>query len=79
MEIRDLLSFYEYDGTMDHIQGSALGVNNDPAWVLKILELMEAVDAWIEEQDVASLSYLLNVFSITGRGTVATGHVKQGC
>jgi elongation factor Tu len=56
MEIRDLLSFYEYDGTMDHIQGSALGVNNDPAWVLKILELMEAVDAWIEEQDVASLS-----------------------
>jgi elongation factor Tu len=51
MEIRDLLSFYEYDGDNGPvIQGSALGgLNNDPTWVPKILELMEAVDAWIEE------------------------------
>jgi elongation factor Tu len=56
MEIRDLLSFYEYDGDNGPvIQGSALGgLNNDPTWVPKILELME-VDAWIEEpiRDVA--------------------------
>jgi elongation factor Tu len=60
MEIRDLLSFYEYDGDNGPvIQGSALGgLNNDPTWVPKILELMEAVDAWIEEpiRDVANLS-----------------------
>src|SRR6187397_2346997 len=51
MEIRDLLSFYEYDGdNCPVIQGSALGgLNNDAAWVPKILELMEAVDSWIEE------------------------------
>src|ERR1043165_5298861 len=51
MEIRDLLSFYEYDGdNTPVIRGSALGgLNNDAAWVPKILELMEAVDAWIEE------------------------------
>jgi elongation factor Tu len=51
MEIRDLLSFYEYDGdNCPVIQGSAFGgLNNDPTWVPKILELMAAVDAWIEE------------------------------
>ena len=57
MEIRDLLSFYDYDGDNSPvIQGSALGgLNNDPAWVPKIIELMEAVDMWIEEpvRDVA--------------------------
>ena len=84
MEIRDLLSFYEYDGDNGPVvQGSALGgLNNDPAWVPKILELMEAVDAWIEEpeRDVAKpfLMPVEDVFSITGRGTVATGRIETG-
>jgi elongation factor Tu len=84
MEIRDLLSFYEYDGDNGPvIQGSALGgLNNDAAWVPKILELMEAVDAWIEEpeRDVNKpfLMPVEDVFSITGRGTVATGRIETG-
>jgi elongation factor Tu len=84
MEIRDLLSFYEYDGDNGPVvQGSALGgLNNDPAWVPKILELMEAVDAWIEEpvRDNAKpfLMPVEDVFSITGRGTVATGRIETG-
>ena len=84
MEIRDLLSFYEYDGDNGPVvQGSALGgLNNDPAWVPKIIELMEAVDAWIEEpeRDVAKpfLMPVEDVFSITGRGTVATGRIETG-
>ena len=84
MEIRDLLSFYEYDGDNGPvIQGSALGgLNNDPVWVPKILELMEAVDNWIEEpvRDVAKpfLMPVEDVFSITGRGTVATGRIETG-
>ncbi|MCV9931064.1 elongation factor Tu [Flavobacterium sp. LS1R47] len=84
MEIRDLLSFYEYDGDNGPvIQGSALGgLNNDPAWVPKILELMEAVDAWIEEpiRDTAKpfLMPVEDVFTITGRGTVATGRIETG-
>ena len=84
MEIRDLLSFYEYDGDSGPVvQGSALGgLNNDPAWVPKIIELMEAVDAWIEEpvRDVAKpfLMPVEDVFTITGRGTVATGRIETG-
>jgi elongation factor Tu len=84
MEIRDLLSFYEYDGDNGPVvQGSALGgLNNDPAWVPKIIELMAAVDAWIEEpiRDVAKpfLMPVEDVFSITGRGTVATGRIETG-
>ncbi|SHL75375.1 elongation factor Tu [Flavobacterium xinjiangense] len=84
MEIRDLLSFYEYDGDNGPVvQGSALGgLNNDPVWVPKILELMAAVDAWIEEpvRDVAKpfLMPVEDVFSITGRGTVATGRIETG-
>ncbi|MGO4906263.1 elongation factor Tu [Flavobacterium sp. W20_MBD1_R3] len=84
MEIRDLLSFYEYDGDNGPVvQGSALGgLNNDPAWVPKIIELMEAVDMWIEEpvRDVAKpfLMPVEDVFSITGRGTVATGRIETG-
>jgi elongation factor Tu len=84
MEIRDLLSFYEYDGdNCPVIQGSALGgLNNDPNWVPKIIELMEAVDAWIEEpeRDVAKpfLMPVEDVFTITGRGTVATGRIERG-
>ncbi len=84
MEIRDLLSFYEYDGDNGPvIQGSALGgLNNDPAWTPKILELMEAVDMWIEEpiRDTAK-PFLMPVedsFTITGRGTVATGRIETG-
>jgi elongation factor Tu len=84
MEIRDLLSFYEYDGDNGPVvQGSALGgLNNDPAWVPKIIELMAAVDSWIEEpiRDTAKpfLMPVEDVFTITGRGTVATGRIETG-
>ncbi len=84
MEIRDLLSFYEYDGDNGPVvQGSALGgLNGDPNWVPKILELMEAVDNWIEEpvRDNAKpfLMPVEDVFTITGRGTVATGRIETG-
>ncbi len=84
MEIRDLLSFYEYDGDNGPvIMGSALGgLNNDPNWVPKIIELMEAVDNWIEEpeRDVNKpfLMPVEDVFTITGRGTVATGRIETG-
>jgi elongation factor Tu len=84
MEIRDLLSFYDYDGDNGPVvQGSALGgLNNDPAWTPKILELMEAVDNWIQEpeRDVAKpfLMPVEDVFTITGRGTVATGRIETG-
>ena len=84
MEIRDLLSFYEYDGDNGPvIQGSALGgLNNDAAWVPKIIELMAACDSWIEEpvRDIAK-PFLMPVedsFTITGRGTVATGRIETG-
>lgn len=84
MEIRDLLSFYEYDGDNGPvIQGSALGgLNGEAKWVDKILELMEAVDSWIEEpvRDNAKpfLMPVEDVFTITGRGTVATGRIETG-
>ena len=84
MEIRDLLSFYDYDGeNTPVIQGSALGgLNNDPKWTSSILELMDAVDTWIElpprEIDKDFLMPVEDVFSITGRGTVATGRIETG-
>ncbi|MDR1847742.1 MAG: elongation factor Tu [Bacteroidales bacterium] len=84
MEIRDLLSFYEYDGdNTPVIRGSALGgLNNEPAWVEKIMELMNAVDEWIplpqRDKDKAFLMPIEDVFSITGRGTVATGRIETG-
>jgi len=84
MEIRDLLSFYEYDGDNGPVlQGSALGgLNNDPNWVPKIIELMDAVDAWIEEpvrdNEKPFLMPVEDVFTITGRGTVATGRIETG-
>jgi elongation factor Tu len=84
MEIRDLLSFYDYDGDNSPVvQGSALGgLNNDPAWTPKILELMEACDNWIQEpeRDIAKpfLMPVEDVFTITGRGTVATGRIETG-
>ena len=84
MEIRDLLSFYQYDGDNGPvIQGSALGgLNGDPKWVATIMELMEAVDNWIElpVRDVEK-PFLMPVedsFTITGRGTVATGRIETG-
>jgi len=84
MEIRELLDFYEYDGdNTPIIQGSALGgLNKEPKWVEKIMELMEAVDTWIElpprDVDLDFLMPVEDVFSITGRGTVATGRIESG-
>ena len=84
MEIRELLSFYEYDGDNGPvIAGSALGaLNGEQKWVDSVLELMTAVDAWIEEPlrevDKNFLMPVEDVFSITGRGTVATGRIETG-
>ncbi|MGK0376709.1 elongation factor Tu [Patiriisocius sp. Uisw_017] len=84
MEIRDLLSFYEYDGDNGPvIAGSALGaLNGEQKWVDSVIELMEAVDTWIEEPlreiDKPFLMPIEDVFSITGRGTVATGRIETG-
>ena len=84
MEVRDLLSFYEYDGDNGPvIQGSALGaLNGEEKWVDTVVELMEAVDSWIEipKRDVEKdfLMPVEDVFSITGRGTVATGRIETG-
>ena len=84
MEIRDLLSFYEYDGDNSPvIAGSALGgLNGDDKWVGSIMELMEACDTWIEEpvrdREKPFLMPIEDVFSITGRGTVATGRIETG-
>ena len=84
MEVRELLSFYEYDGDNGPvIAGSALGaLNGEKKWVDTVLELMEAVDSWIEEPtreiDKDFLMPIEDVFSITGRGTVATGRIETG-
>uniref|UniRef100_UPI004057C1CA elongation factor Tu n=1 Tax=Roseivirga sp. TaxID=1964215 RepID=UPI004057C1CA len=84
MEIRELLSFYEYPGDdIPVIQGSALGgLNGDDQWVGKINELMAAVDAYIPlPERLIDKDFLMpveDVFSITGRGTVATGRIERG-
>ena len=84
MEIRDLLSFYEYDGDNGPvIAGSALGaLNGEQKWVDTVMELMKNVDEWIEEpvrdMDKPFLMPIEDVFSITGRGTVATGRIETG-
>jgi elongation factor Tu len=84
MEVRELLSFYEYDGDNGPvIAGSALGaLNGEQKWVDSVLELMAAVDVWIEEPlrevDKPFLMPVEDVFSITGRGTVATGRIETG-
>ncbi len=84
MEIRDLLTFYKFDGdNTPVIRGSALGgLNKEPQWVEKIYELMEACDTWIplpeRDQDKPFLMPVEDVFSITGRGTVATGRIETG-
>ncbi len=84
MEIRELLTFYKFDGdNTPIIRGSALGaLNKEPVWVEKIWELMEACDTWIplpkRDVDKPFLMPVEDVFSITGRGTVATGRIEQG-
>ena len=84
MEIRELLSFYDYDGdNIPVIQGSALGgLNGDAKWVDSIMELMDAVDKHIplppRDVDKDFLMPIEDVFSITGRGTVATGRIESG-
>ena len=84
LEVRELLSTYEYDGDNSPvIQGSALGaLNGEPKWVETVNELMAAVDTWIElpvrDQDKPFLMPIEDVFSITGRGTVATGRIEAG-
>ena len=84
MEIRELLSFYDYDGdNTPVIAGSALGaLNGEEKWMAAIDELMEAVDTWIEipprEIDKPFLMPVEDVFTITGRGTVATGRIETG-
>ncbi len=84
MEVRELLSFYDYDGdNTPVVQGSALGaLNGEAKWVDSVLELMKEVDSWIElpKRDVEkdALMPVEDVFSITGRGTVATGRIETG-
>ncbi|MGQ9845967.1 MAG: elongation factor Tu [Bacteroidales bacterium] len=84
MEVRELLNFYQFDGdNAPIIRGSALGaLNGDPKWVQKIIELMNAVDEYIpipiRDIEKPFLMPVEDVFSITGRGTVATGRVETG-
>ncbi len=84
MEVRELLSFYEFPGDdIPVIQGSALGgLNGEEKWVEKIMELMNAVDEYIPlPERLIDKDFLMpieDVFSITGRGTVATGRIERG-
>ena len=84
MEMRELLSFYDFDGdNTPVIRGSALGgLNGVAEWEDKIMELMDAVDTWIQLPpraiDKPFLMPVEDVFSITGRGTVATGRIETG-
>ena len=84
MEIRDLLSFYGFDGdNAPVIRGSALGaLNGDPQYEEKVMELMDAVDEYIpippRDNEKPFLMPIEDIFSITGRGTVATGRIETG-
>ena len=84
MEIRELLSFYKFDGdNTPVIKGSALGaLNKEEKWIPSIMELMDACDTWIplpkRDIDKPFLMPVEDVFSITGRGTVATGRIESG-
>jgi elongation factor Tu len=84
MEVRELLSFYQFDGdNAPVIRGSALGaLNGETVWVDKVMELMDAVDSYIpippRENEKPFLLPVEDVFSITGRGTVATGRIETG-
>ncbi len=84
MELRELLSFYEFDGDSSPvIRGSALGaLNGEPQWEEKVIELMNAVDEWIptptRDTDKPFLMPVEDAMTITGRGTVATGRIETG-
>ena len=84
MEVRDLLSFYNFDGdNAPVIRGSALGaLNGDPQYEEKVMELMNAVDEYIplppRDNEKPFLMPIEDIFSITGRGTVATGRIETG-
>jgi elongation factor Tu len=84
MEVRELLNFYQFDGNnIPVVRGSALGaLNGEPKWVETVEKLMEAVDNWIPIPprlvDKDFLMPIEDVFSITGRGTVATGRIERG-
>ncbi|HRE65950.1 MAG TPA: elongation factor Tu [Cyclobacteriaceae bacterium] len=84
MEVRELMTSYDFPGdTMPVIRGSALGaLNGEPKWVAKVEELMDAVDSYIPIPtrlvDKDFLMPVEDVFSITGRGTVATGRIERG-
>ena len=83
MEMRELLEFYEFSADTPIIRGSALGgLNGDAKWVGTIMDLMNAVDEWIPVPprlvDQPFLMPVEDVFSITGRGTVATGRIERG-
>jgi elongation factor Tu len=83
MEMHDLLEQYEFEEDTPFIRGSALGaLNGVPEWEDKVMELMDACDEWIQEpprdKDKPFLMPVEDVFSITGRGTVATGRIETG-
>ncbi len=84
MEVRELLSFYEFDGdNIPVIAGSALGaLNGEEKWVETVMQLMNAVDSYIPlPERLIDKDFLMpveDVFSITGRGTVATGRIERG-
>ena len=83
MEIQEILTSYQFSEESPIVRGSALGgLNGEPEWEDKIMELMDAVDTWIPlpERDVDKpfLMPVEDVFSITGRGTVATGRIERG-
>jgi elongation factor Tu len=83
MEIQEILTSYQFSEDSPIIRGSALGgLNGEPEWEEKIMELMDAVDTWIprpeREVDKPFLMPVEDVFSITGRGTVATGRIERG-
>ncbi len=83
MEMRDLLAQYEFEEDTPFIRGSALGaLNGVPEWSEKVMELMDAVDSWIQlpprDIDKPFLMPIEDIFSITGRGTVATGRIETG-
>ena len=83
MEMIELLEFYEYESDTPIIKGSALGaLNSEEKWVNSVMELMDAVDSWIpippRDTDKPFLMPVEDVFSITGRGTVATGRIETG-
>ncbi len=83
MDMRELLAKYDFEEDTPIIRGSALGaLNGEPQWEDKIMELMDAVDNWIQlpkrDIDKPFLMPVEDVFSITGRGTVATGRIETG-